>query len=165
MSAPRLICSAAVFCGFVLYGAVRAERKKAALSEAEALRKDLAELSDRMELTRSHLCAICEELSRKSGLSELWSAMTEGLSKGLAPSEAFALCRGTLKNEAAAAVIKELFEDLGSADIEKESGRLELSLKKLDELISFSRGEFEKSRRLTSSLSVLMGLAAALILL
>jgi|GEM_PF-2576436 len=165
MSAARLLASALVFGGFVLYGAVKKARR---LNEAEQLRSiaaDIAELAVKLEMTRAPLGSIAGALAQKSCLPRFWQELGEALEAGESPKGAYQKARQMIVCTEADGVLEELFSVLGAADAASEANKLKHAGARLEGILNESNRKAQESNRLTGSLCVLMGLAAALLLL
>lgn len=165
MSAIRLAASSLVFAGFTLYGAVQKSKKLCALSELSALSSDLSAFAGRLELTMSPLDSIASAAARQSRIKRFWEALAAALSSGLAPDEAFENACSLLRCGEALPVLEELFSGLGSSNASAEAACFRFASERIGALAEKLGREAAVGVKLTNSLSVLMGLAAALLLL
>lgn len=165
MSAARFMASALVFGGFMLYGSMFKLRKRREINELTSLIGDLNELESSLRILRLPAVRLAERLSESGSACEFWRDMAIALEKGSSPAGAFESAEHTLANKTAASVLRELFAQFGSSDAETESKRILLAAETLIGSKAKADAEFEKSCKLRSSISALMGAAAALILL
>lgn len=153
------------FGACALFGSVKKARSGRSLCDAEALVKDLGELGDRMRLRREPLDEISARLAAEGGCRALWKGISQGLAEGRTFSEAYALAEKPPVCREVMSVVDELASSLGTGAMEDEIKRLGEAMDKLGtRLAELEKADAERSK-LTGSLSVLLGLAAALLLL
>lgn len=165
MSAARTAAAFAVFSGFALFGAVSNSRKRQKVKEAKILLADASELESRIKTLRQPLADIAEAFSVNSGCAGFWGGISKGLSAGLSPEAAFDRAKSMISSDEVRNVLAELFEGLGSSELNGELRRLELAVNRLEQVYAETQKSLESGTKLTNSLSILMGLAAALLIL
>lgn len=165
MSWIRLLSSGLVFSGFLLYGRISALRCAQKAECIAGLCAELELMESSLELLRPPLETLCEDAAEHAVNTRFWQTSAMALKQGNTPAEAYSLAEQYLSCKEALPVLGELFAKIGSSDAETELKRIknaETSLKIKAEVLA---AESAKSTKLRSSLSVMMGLAAALILL
>lgn len=140
-------------------------RRKKEKDELTSLVSDLVELQSRLRLLRSPANELAQALSQKGCAKEFWSGMSKELDLGKTPLNAYKAAESILLNKTSKTVLEELFNQFGSSDAETEQKRILLAIESLKAAKQKYDSEFERSVKLRRSLSVLMGIAAALILL
>ena len=164
MSAARLAAGLAAIAVCGLFGAVRNAEASAGLIAAEGLKNDLTE-AGHMLAVRRELPAICEALSERGACAELWQDMSASLKDGLSFSEAFSRARKPPAGREVLETLSGLCKHLGSGDVNAEAERLDLAVKKLDGIIAKMQKNRAEKGKLMSSLSLLLGLCIALLLI
>lgn len=165
MSAARLASAMLVFAGFALYGKVRGARLQSEADEVSALASDLSEFEGMIANARLRLPAIAKRLSEKSLTGVFWQCVASGLERGLSPASAYDEAESRLACSGAKPALEELFASVGSSDAESELKRLGFVRQRLEALSAEAMKKAEESKKLKGSLSALLGLAAALLLL
>lgn len=165
MSAARTIAAISAFGACALYGAVRKARTKGEAAALGGITEDLMEAERMVRLTRSPLTSIAGELA-KAGKSQLfWRSIHEKMLAGSSLFKAYSSTPKPCMNGEAGQVLDGLFSSLGRGDAETESKRIRLAAERLGALFSETEKRASEKCRLTSSLSVLAGAAAALLLI
>ena len=165
MSAARALSALLVFSGFVLFGRVRCSRKKLEASQTEALLTDVTAIECRLGALRQPLERLVGSAAEQSAVSGFWTEISKGLSSGKTPSEAFEVAGDRIISSGAREILRELFSEIGSSDLKSELQRLSFAQKRLNALAEETKSRTGSELKLTNSLSVMMGLAAALLLL
>ena len=165
MSAGRLAAAGMVLAVCALFGRVRASGNESALRETHALCGDIMRLETLLRSQKLTLPEAAERLSREGASRELWEGVSQRMSEGMSFSGAFsaaphpALCLG------AAEAVCELAEGLGKADMAAELSRLKNAEARLSSICDEAEKAGRNRDKLTTSLSMLCGLAAALLIL
>ncbi|MBO4879596.1 MAG: stage III sporulation protein AB [Clostridia bacterium] len=162
----RPICAALAFLICAAAGMIRAERMKLRLSAAEGLLSDLGVIEASLRYERKPALLIAEELARSGKLSRFWNSILIVMNDGLSFGDAWRKVKGELgigKTELAA--LDGFAENFGSTDAETELARLFAAKARLSDAVSALRAEYPKKRKLASSLGMLAGCAAALMLI
>ena len=166
MSAGRLAAAALVFSTFAMYGVIRTSKHHARVKMLNSLCADMREFGTRLALERMPLPQITARLAADGGeCSTIWKTINEGLRDGNTFAAAYARAEELLYGNEEKAIMQELARSIGTSDAQSESQRLEFAYKRLDAVLQNLKARTDKSVRLTSSLSVLGGLAAALLLM
>ena len=165
MSAGKLVSAALVFIAFTLYGAVRTSKQNGRLNLLMDICSDIGEIESRLSITKSPLPDIAEVMAVVGACPKLWGSISEGMRKGYsfrqAYEEADRPCFGTEEAE----VLAELARKLGTCNLESECRRLRFTCNKLTTLHGELTKKVQAGAKLNGSLSVLCGLAAALLIL
>ena len=165
MSAARLLASALAFSGCALAGAVSGARKKQRVEELHGLVSDVGVICRRLDLTHAPItdALLCD--AGEFSFAELWRRIARDIERGSSPYEAFCGAESEIKDVPARRILSELFCDIGSADIGSELKKLGIAAERLGDREAEERKRADKGAKLTGRLSLMLGLAAALLLL
>ena len=165
MSAARLLASGAVFAACVTAGAVRASRMELRIKNTHALSADIARLKGFVCSERIPLDEAAERLRASGGLKPLWEGVCGFMRRGCDLARAYSEAVKPELVPEATAVLDELFSALGKGDSAAELERLGSACLRLERVCAEASAEGGKSRRLIQKLSLLLGIAAALLIL
>ena len=165
MSAARAIAAGAAFGACALFGAVRKARAKKELDALSGAAWDIREAERLLRMTNAPLGEIASELSEKGRLRPFWKAVGEGMAGGASAYSAYSNAAPPCAEHEALRVLEELFSSLGRGDGETESKRLSSAADKLDALYAEAEKKAAEKAGITGAVSLLAGVAAALLLL
>lgn len=165
MSISRLFAAGLVFMAFAMYGAVNGSRHNARVTLLKGLYYDVAEMRTRLKLLHEPLDVITENMATSGKCKELWSEVSIYMKKGKSFGEAFGESDRRAFGNEEIEIMYELSAQLGKNNVAEEEKRLEFAAIRLNELYKKLKEDTEKGVKLTNSLSVLGGLAAALLML
>ena len=164
MSAARALAAGAAFGACALFGAVRKARAKRDAASLGSLAWDIREAERLLRMTNAPLSEITQELSEKGRMKPFWKAVGERMEDGASAYAAYTASPPQAAPEALR-VLDELFSSLGRGDSQTESKRLSAAADKLDALYSEAEKKAAEKGRITGAVSLLAGVAAALLLL
>ncbi|MCR5809623.1 MAG: hypothetical protein K6G56_08735 [Clostridiales bacterium] len=165
MSAARLFAGVVVIAACALFGSVRNAEALRRLKTAEGLRSDISEAEHLLTGGRKDLFAICETLSFRGACADLWRDISNEMQNGSGFYTAFSKARKPDCGREAAAELERLAALLGKGDAAAESERLRDAAKRLGAIVENMQKNRAEKCRLTSSLSLLLGLCLALLLI
>ena len=165
MNAARAASAAAAFAVCAVYGRVKASREEEKLRWEKAMLSDLHSAERLIVSSRVPLWETAGKLSREGACAEMWNDICLRLVSGDSFSKAYSAARKPPVCPEAADIVGELAEKLGTEDIGAEAERLRCAVDKLLRLCSERESSAAKKCRLIRTLSVLLGLAAAIVLL
>ncbi len=162
----RLVCAAGVFLLCAAFGAVRAEGFRVRLRAAEMLLSDLGAVASSLRYEKRTAASIAEKLSETGKLTAFWKKLGQAMEAGAGFGEAWEECGGELAlDPAIGAAALSFAKSFGGGDAETELARLEITLESLGEAVRTKAREYPNKRKLTGTLSILLGVAAALLII
>lgn len=165
MSALRLICAGASLTVCVLYGAVKRSGNEILLENVSRLHSDIRLFSNLLRSRRLPLSETADIIACEGELKEMWASASSGIRSGKSFEEAYRDATKPVLSGEAEAVMSELASGLGKGDIDSELERLEAARDALGSICAEMRNSYADKNRLIRSLSMLTGIAAALLLL
>ena len=165
MSAARLIAAGLVFACCGTFGLVRSARIELELKNAEALAADTERLSGFIGESRMPLREAFERLAEEGGLGELWLELSQRMDSGCSAGDAVCGAAYFERIRGGREAARELSAGLMSGEAEAVRSSLSGCAARLRTLCDARRGEIASRVKLTRSLSLLLGLAAALLML
>lgn len=165
MSALRLLAALLSFVICFLYGKVKSARDKKKLDELYGLVCDVKTVETLVKTERLQLDEIVKGLSVSGENADLWTNVYEGISAGTSVSEAVKLAFGKTPDNEVKALILRLFDNEASREPEAFSAVLSDTAEKLESAYESKKKRSLEKDRLTGSLSVFAGLAAAILIL
>ena len=165
MSAARFTGALCAFTACAIYGAVRRSAAEERLRRTEGVLADIRRLGAAIGSLRLPLGRIASQLAEEGSERALWRGMSLAMENGLSFAEAYKsapkprLCAG------ADALIMRLSASLGSGDAASETASVGAAAEELKRLIEAERGGCARQGRLMGSLSMLLGLGLALLIL
>ena len=165
MSAAKLISAGLAFSACVLFGYVRVKGSRRRLSELEGLYEDVKAFEQSVRLDRTELDAEVKRLAEEGRCSDAWKRVEVRMSEGL-----------DLASAIDGSGMKKLFSGSEEAldlilrmdpcgDHETVSNTLACAAAKLGSIAEKKRECLLKNERITRSLSIFAGLAAALLII
>lgn len=155
----------AAFGACALFGAVRKARTKQEVFALSGITADIREAERMVGLSKAPIASIAGELARSGRSAPFWQSVSDKLNGGSALIEAYSASPAPTALPEAAQVLDGLFSSLGRGDAETESKRLRAAAERLEEILGAAEKRASEKCRLTGSLSMLAGAAAALLLL
>lgn len=165
MSAARLIAALLAVCGSALFGAVSNSRAEERIKNTDRLVSDVDEMYSLLRIDRMPLHEIASRLSEKGELPALWANVEAEMEAGASLKEALNDIKLPGPGSAAARFAGYLTDGFPAGDAETESARIGYALEKLKAYRESAINEQKEKGRLTSSLSLMLGLAAAILIL
>lgn len=163
MSAARLALAAGAFAVCAVFGTVRRAEREAGRKRLESVSADISALRVKLADGRLPLGRIASELAASGQNAGYWRGVSEAMARGLSFGEAAPPVPG-LDSEADE-ILRSLFAGLGDGSLRAEEERIERAERGLRALLEKRTRELEKRGGLINSLSLLAGLAAALLIL
>ncbi len=165
MSAGRLSAAGICFGICVLFGKVRITRSRQQVEELEKLLGDLRSAENSVRLVRLPLGEIVNGLRENGRSKKLWSSVCAGMSSGLDFGRSVASADTPPVSPEAEKIFSELSSLAVSNDADVLAKRLSSVADRLENELETERKNSREKEKLTSSLSVFAGLAAALLIL
>ena len=165
MSALRFAAAGVSFGICVLFGSVRKARLRRSLEELEALTEDIKYAVSCVKLMKLPVDEIVRRLAENGGCGCFWKSVWEGMTSGLDLKQAIAVAEKPSLSAVSGSVLSELADDATLSDSDTLAGRLSMIAERLDAELEYRRGKSREEEKLTSSLSVFAGLAAAILVL
>ena len=165
MSAARLTGALCAFAACALYGAVRRSAAEERLRRTEGLLSDIRRMGAAIGALRLPLARIASELAEEGSERALWRGVSLGMEQGLSFAEAYKSAPKPRLGAGAEAVMSGLAASVGGGDAASETASVKAAAEELSRLIETERGGCERQGRLMGSLSMLLGLGLALLLL
>lgn len=153
------------FGACALFGSVRQARGAKAVADLASFRGDLVETENLMRQSRTPLPEIAAKLAESGRCPAFWEAVSRGLAGGLSFREAYSAAPKPELPAGAAEVADGLAAALGTGDLQTESERLTAAAERLAPMLSDLEKSTAEKGKLIRSLSLLAGLAAALLIL
>ena len=162
----RLICAVGVFLLCTAFGAVRAEGLRVRLRASELLLSDLNFIASSLRYERRTAASIAEKLSKTGKLTEFWAKLAHTMDGGASFGAAWELCAKELPlDPGVASAALSFAKNFGSGDAESELAQLELTVSGIGDAVETKAREYPNKRKLTGTLSILFGVAAALLII
>lgn len=162
----RLICASVILLVCAAFGAVRAESLRLRLGTADMLLSDLNSIFSSLKYEKRTAIQLAEGLANTGKLREFWKKLAASMTKGRSFGAAWEENCGMLtldRQEAETALA--FAKDFGGDSVETELSKLALALSRLDESVKNKKRDYPNKQKLAGTLSVLLGVAAALLVL
>lgn len=162
----RLVCAVGVFLLCAAFGALRAEGYRVRLRTAEMLLSDLNRIASSLRYEKRTAASIAEKLSETGKLTSFWAKLKHAMDGGASFGDAWALFAKELALDPAVAASAIAFaENFGGGDAGSELAQLELTLSGIADAVKTKAREYPNKRKLVNTLSILFGVAAALLMI
>lgn len=165
MNGARIVSAALAFTVCAVFGTVRRARMRREAEIASLLAADVCDLERMLRLERRPIAELAGRLAEAGGCREFWRGVAEGIEHGATFGEAYASAPKPEAGKAAAEVLSALAEKQGSGDAEGESVRIKKTANELADIAEQMRKTSAEKGKLTGTLSLLAGLAAALLII
>lgn len=165
MSAARLFCSIAAFSVCFVSGRVKAARVREELDSEKRLLCDIKTAERIVSASGGDIYGAAEKLSASGECNELWRRVAEGIKAGSSFYGAYSSANKPRLSGEASRIMDELAKELGSGARSNEAERLKSARERLAALCSAHEAQTAEKTGLINTLSTLLGLAAALLLL
>ena len=165
MSAARFAAAGISFGVCVLYGAVKRARSKCRMDELEGLIRDIVVMEAEVRLEKRPIEEIVCGLSEKGNCRRMWRAALAEMRSGTPLSRSLGDSGTHSADGEAEREIEELFSRSPTSDSVSFAERLSNSARKLEAILEKEKKQNLEKDKLTSSLSVFAGIAAALLIL
>lgn len=162
----KLILAAAAFILCMAAGKVAAEKYGLRQRVLNGLVSDFKVLEAALKYERTDIKSLADLLAARGSLTELWKKISYELERDAGFGAAWRRHGHELllENEALA-VVDGFAKRFGSNDAETELGRIAGTLRQLEEIERKQCAVFEQKRKLSRSLSALLGAALALLII
>ena len=165
MNMGRLLCAVIVFAVCTIFGSVRNSGRSKCLYELGDMIADMEELETAMRLEHMPLQSIAQRLAVSGKCEWLWEGVCEGMRNGASFGTAYHLIKKPYLGAEIEKSLNELASRLGTSDLETEIKRIRKTTDELTRVYSEMQRKNGEKSKLVNSLSILTGLAAALLVM
>ena len=165
MSAARLLAAGMVIAACAIFCRVRRLENSERLQNTEHLQCDISMLADLIGSERVSLPEASERLSQSGRLNKLWADISYGMSNGMTFYQAYDSSKLPPLTTPAKAELSKLARMLGGSDVHSETERIRDSELRLKEMLTDIKKHGKEKERLVSALPMLLGIAAAILII
>ncbi|MCR5610841.1 MAG: stage III sporulation protein AB [Clostridiales bacterium] len=165
MSFFRFTSAGLLFLTCSLYGIVFREREKKKRETVSGLITDLKEMENEIRFGRRNYEDVLYHLSKKGLHKQLWSEIYDATKKGYSFRNAFLRSAGSRIDPTLPDLFEKLLPETCAFESSAEADRIRILTEKLEEYAAKAKKSSEERVRLTLSLSLLAGAAAAIIVM
>lgn len=163
----RAISAVMLFIICTLFGKLRTEKYRGRLDTLNAIIEDLRAVETDLRCDRCVASVLVSRLAKAGRLCTLWQEMLSAMQSGCSFGDAWNESKNRLFSLDAEemSILGAFSEKFGTGDADTELNRLERTINRLEQIEKRLKAEYPNRIKLTGTLSMLCGLAFALMIL